>query len=126
MIEVWGLWLNGRYSDLVLSETVADFAAPAAPEYCWVGTDDAENDYSLKIWAEENTVWMQLDGTEITSDRVLNLYSTIGTLCAQNQVRLVPGSASSFNISHLPPALYLLELIAPDQPRLVQPFVKPQ
>jgi hypothetical protein len=69
---------------------------------------------------------MRLDGNGAPADRELRLYSAMGVLCAQDRVRLYPGSPSSLDIGHLPAATYLLELYAPDGHRLVKPFVKPQ
>jgi hypothetical protein len=126
MIQEWGLGLSGRYSDWHLPEAVADFAATTAPEYCWLGFEGMEMEADLTVWADADLVWMRLDGTEAPSNRILKLYSMMGALCSQGQIHLKPASTSTFNISYLPPAPYLLELSAPGFPRLVKPFVKPQ
>ncbi|HPF67957.1 MAG TPA: hypothetical protein PLC20_09805 [Flavobacteriales bacterium] len=126
MLEEWGQGLAGRLPDQQLPRSVADYAASHAPEYCWLGVEDPDGIADLIIWADVDLLWMRLDKSGTATDRTFRLYSTMGTLCAQGNVRLSPGSAVAITISHLLSAPYLLELSAPGEPRLVRPFVKPQ
>lgn len=127
MLDEWGVGLGGRLSQQLLPRLVADFAAPQASEYCWVGISAPMTaGQDISVFLDGDQLWLDLGDAPLKEP----LYATIVDVSGKDCTRAVPIHAHSgrqtLSVSDISSGLYLLQLKGLGAATVSRRFIKTQ